>query len=237
MSQVILQCDNIQKNYQDGQRTIEVLKSVSFSVLAGESVAILGRSGSGKTTLLNVLGGLEPPSSGVIKLSGQALHELSEKQRGFLRNQVLGLIFQFHHLLPEFTAIENVAMPLLLQPGLSVKEAQNRSITMLERVGLGHRLLHKPAKLSGGERQRVAIARALVTRPKCILADEPTGNLDNDNAQSVYHLMMELCQEQQSSCIVVTHDLSLAKQMDRIITLENGVIVSTAEAAVPLSAI
>lgn len=232
MPKVILQCDNIQKSYQDGQRTIQVLESVNFSVMAGESVAILGRSGSGKTTLLNILGGLESPTAGTIRLADQTLQDLTEKQRGYLRNRVLGLIFQFHHLLPEFTAIENVAMPLLLQPGMKVKEAENRSITMLERVGLSHRLIHKPAKLSGGERQRVAIARALVTRPQCILADEPTGNLDNDNATSVYSLMMELCEEQQSSCIIVTHDLNLAKQTDRIVTLENGVIAASTDRCV-----
>lgn len=231
MNQPILRCEDVQKSYQDGQRTIQVLESVNFSVMPGESVAILGRSGSGKTTLLNILGGLEEPTAGDIHLAGISLKGLSEKKRGYLRNQILGLIFQFHHLLPEFTAVENVAMPLLLQQGLRVKEAKERSLAMLDRVGLGHRLTHKPAKLSGGERQRVAIARALVTRPQCILADEPTGNLDNENAQSVYHLMMELSEAQNTSCVIVTHDLSLAKQMDRMVTLAQGIIEAPEVAA------
>jgi lipoprotein-releasing system ATP-binding protein len=217
----IIYCENLKKDYKDGDKVIPVLQDVSFSVKRGESVAIVGRSGSGKTTLLNLLGGLESPSSGQVVLDSTNLHELSDRKRGYLRNRVLGLIFQFHHLLPEFTALENVCMPLLIQ-GISVATAKARSIALLEKVGLGHRQTHKPAALSGGERQRVAIARALVTQPKCILADEPTGNLDNQSADQVYDLMMQLTNEFNTSFIVVTHDLALAKRMDRMVTIERG---------------
>ncbi len=219
----ILFCQNIKKSYIDGDREIPVLDKVDFSVQPGESVAIVGRSGSGKTTLLNLLGGLEAPSEGKVILDNTDLHSLSERKRGYLRNRVLGLIFQFHHLLPEFTALENVCMPLLIQ-GLSVSIAKKRALTILDRVGLGHRIQHKPATMSGGERQRVAIARALVTEPKCILADEPTGNLDNHNADLVYELMMQLIKELGTSFIVVTHDMGLAKRMDRIVSLNKGVL-------------
>jgi len=217
----ILYCENLKKNYQDGDRVIPVLQDVSFSVKRGESVAIVGRSGSGKTTLLNLLGGLESPCSGKVVLDNTHMHELTDRKRGYLRNRVLGLIFQFHHLLPEFTALENVCMPLLIQ-GESVKLAKKRSAHLLERVGLKDRQTHKPAALSGGERQRVAIARALVTQPKCILADEPTGNLDNQSADQVYDLMMQLLREFNTSFVVVTHDLALAKRMDRVVTIERG---------------
>jgi lipoprotein-releasing system ATP-binding protein len=223
MTDNILVCRNLKKVYQDGDRTIPVLEDVNFSVAAGESVAIVGRSGSGKTTLLNLLGGLESPSSGEVVLDNTNLHRLSDRKRGYLRNRVIGLIFQFHHLLPEFTALENVCMPLLIQ-GTPVKEARKRSEAILEKVSLEHRLTHKPATLSGGERQRVAIARALVTNPKCILADEPTGNLDNQSADMIYDLMMQLVKEYSTSFIVVTHDLMLAKRMDRIVSLEKGVL-------------
>lgn len=223
----ILHCEGIQKIYKDEERQIRVLESIDFSVMPGESVAIIGRSGSGKTTLLNLLGGLETPTAGQIHLDNTLLQGLNDRQRGYLRNRVLGFIFQFHHLLPEFTAIENVAMPLLIQ-GIDIPQARKRSERMLDKVGLSHRLTHKPGKLSGGERQRVAIARALVTDPKCILADEPTGNLDNNNAKSVYQLMKELMQELNTSCVVVTHDLNLAKQMDRMVSLEGGVLVDQA---------
>lgn len=224
MQQPILHCKQIQKVYNDGERQVRVLERIDFSVMPGESVAIIGRSGSGKTTLLNLLGGLESPTAGQIHLDNTPLTGLSDRHRGYLRNRVLGFIFQFHHLLPEFTALENVAMPLLIQ-GLGAQQARKRSQRMLELVGLSHRVTHKPGKLSGGERQRVAIARALVTEPKCILADEPTGNLDNDNAQSVYGLLKELMQEFNSSCVVVTHDLKLAQQMSRIVSLERGELV------------
>src|SRR3990167_8593448 len=188
-SHPIVYCENIKKHYQDGDREIPVLEKVNFSVAPGETVAIVGRSGSGKTTLLNILGGLEMPSGGKVVLDNTPLHRLSEHKRGYLRNRVLGLIFQFHHLLPEFTALENVCMPLLIQ-GMRVSEARKRSLAILDKVSLSHRSSHKPAALSGGERQRVAIARALVTDPKCVLADEPTGNLDNQSADQVYSTMM-----------------------------------------------
>lgn len=227
MQDAILHCEQIQKIYTDGEREVRVLECIDFSVMPGESVAIIGRSGSGKTTLLNLLGGLEMPSAGKIHLDNTLLHGLSDRQRGYLRNRVLGFIFQFHHLLPEFTAVENVAMPLLIQ-GIKTTEARNRSLAILDRVGLSHQIKHKPGKLSGGERQRVAIARALVTAPKCILADEPTGNLDSENAQAVYKLMLELMQEHNTSCVIVTHDLNLAKQMNKRVTLERGVLVDYA---------
>jgi lipoprotein-releasing system ATP-binding protein len=217
----ILYCNDLKMDYRDGERIIEVLDNINFSVMPSECVAIVGRSGSGKTTLLNLLGGLETPSAGKVVLHGAPMHSLSEHKRGYLRNRVLGLIFQFHHLLQEFTALENVCMPLLIQ-GMAVKKAKKLSMDMLERVELQHRMQHKPALMSGGERQRVAIARALVTRPKCILADEPTGNLDNESADRVYHLMMQLVKELATSFVIVTHDLTLAKRMDRIVTLERG---------------
>lgn len=219
----ILKSQNLKKIYQDGDRSIPVLEDVSLTVMPGESVAIVGRSGSGKTTLLNLLGGLESPTSGSVVLDNTNLHELSDRKRGYLRNRVMGLIFQFHHLLPEFTALENVCMPLLIQ-GMSVLRAKKRGLDMLEKVSLSHRIQHKPATMSGGERQRVAIARALVTHPKCILADEPTGNLDNQSADQIYDLMMQLTKEFGTSFIVVTHDLLLAKRMDRIVSLERGIL-------------
>lgn len=219
----ILFCHDLKKTYQDGDRIIPVLENVNFSVMPGESVAIVGRSGSGKTTLLNLLGGLEAPTAGKVVLADTNLQALSERKRGYLRNRVLGLIFQFHHLLPEFTALENVCMPLLIQ-GVSVNEAKKRALTLLDKVSLSHRITHKPATMSGGERQRVAIARALVTEPRCILADEPTGNLDNQSADLVYDLMMQLIKEIGTSFVVVTHDLTLAKRMDRIVSLEKGIL-------------
>ncbi|MBS0287866.1 MAG: lipoprotein-releasing ABC transporter ATP-binding protein LolD [Proteobacteria bacterium] len=219
----ILFCTDLKKDYQDGDKIIPVLEKVNFSVMPGESVAIVGRSGSGKTTLLNLLGGLETPTAGKVVLNDTNLQSLSERKRGYLRNRVLGLIFQFHHLLPEFTALENVCMPLLIQ-GLSVHTAKKRALSILDKVALSHRISHKPATMSGGERQRVAIARALVTEPKCILADEPTGNLDNHSADIVYDLMMQLIKEIGTSFVVVTHDLSLAKRMDRIVSIDRGVL-------------
>lgn len=217
----ILTCENVSKIYVDGDKTVPVLARVDFQVMSGESIAIVGRSGTGKTTLLNVLGGLETPSTGKIVLDNADLAHLCERKKGYLRNKVLGLIFQFHHLLPEFTALENVCMPLLIQ-GVSVKASKERSLDLLSKVGLSHRWDHKPAKMSGGERQRVAIARALVTQPKCILADEPTGNLDTQSADQVYDLMMQLTQELGTSFVVVTHDMALANRMDRIVVLEQG---------------
>lgn len=222
--QPIVYCEDLKKSYQDGDRVIPVLENVNFSVAPGETVAIVGRSGSGKTTLLNLLGGLETPTHGKVVLDSTPLNQLSERKRGYLRNRVLGLIFQFHHLLPEFTALENVCMPLLIQ-GVRVSEARKRSLEILDKVSLSHRSLHKPAALSGGERQRVAIARALVTDPKCVLADEPTGNLDNQSADQVYNTMMQLMRELGTSFIVVTHDLALARKMDRTVSLEAGTLV------------
>jgi lipoprotein-releasing system ATP-binding protein len=221
--QPILFCENLQKHYQDADRIIPVLTNVNFSVKPTESVAIIGRSGSGKTTLLNLLGGLESPTQGKVILDNTNLAHLSDRKRGYLRNRVLGLIFQFHHLLPEFTALENVCMPLLIR-GMAAKEARDRGLAVLDKVGLSQREKHKPAALSGGERQRVAIARALVTQPKCILADEPTGNLDTASADNVYDLMMQLTKEFGTSFVVVTHDLSLAKRMNRIMVLEEGIL-------------
>lgn len=220
-NQPILFCEDLKKTYQDGDRVIPVLDNVNFSIMPGESVAIVGRSGSGKTTLLNLLGGLETPTTGKVVLDNTNLLKLSDRKRGYLRNKVMGLIFQFHHLLPEFTALENVCMPLLIQ-GMATRQARKLSSAILEKVSLGHREQHKPNALSGGERQRVAIARALVTQPKCILADEPTGNLDNESADQIYDLMMMLTQEFNTSFVVVTHDLSLAKKMDRMVLLERG---------------
>lgn len=222
--QPILYCEALKKDYQDGDRVIPVLENVNFSVAQGETVAIVGRSGSGKTTLLNLLGGIESPTKGKVVIDNTSLHHLSDQKRGYLRNRVLGLIFQFHHLLPEFTALENVCMPLLIQ-GVKVSEARKRGLKILARVSLSHRIQHKPAALSGGERQRVAIARALVTEPKCVLADEPTGNLDNQSANQVYETMMQLMRELGTSFVVVTHDLTLAKRMDRTVSLEGGVLV------------
>lgn len=217
----IIYCERLKKHYQDGDRIIPVLEDINFSVNRGETVAIVGRSGSGKTTLLNLLGGIESPNYGKVVLDGTSLTELSEHKRGYLRNRVLGLIFQFHHLLPEFTALENVCMPLLIQK-INVSEAKKRSLKILDKVGLSHRATHKPMALSGGERQRVAIARALVSEPKCVLADEPTGNLDHHSAAQVYNTMMQLMRELGTSFIVVTHDLTLARRMDRVISLEEG---------------
>lgn len=222
--QFIIQCEELTKSYHDGQKEIEVLKGINFEVSPGESVAIVGRSGSGKTTLVNLLGGLELPTSGSVLCNGNSFKNLSDHKRGYLRNQILGLIFQFHHLLPEFNALENVAMPLLIR-GESPKVAEKKAYEALEMVGLESRTKHKSATLSGGERQRVAIARAFVTRPKCVLADEPTGNLDDENAQRIYELMRGLTQDIGTSFIVVTHDMSLANKMNRRVKLDYGQLV------------
>lgn len=221
LNEAILSCQGLKKIYQDANGFITVLDGIDFSIYPRESVAIVGRSGSGKTTLINLLGGLEMPTAGTVRCENHAFESLSDRKRGYLRNRVLGLIFQFHHLLPEFTAMENVAMPLLIR-GLSPKRAQKASLEALDRVGLAHRVTHKPATLSGGERQRVAIARAFVTKPKCILADEPTGNLDDENSEHIYQLMQDLMREIGTSFIVVTHDMQLAQRMDRIVKLDKG---------------
>ena len=218
----ILTANNISKVYDEGNIRTQVLTGLDLTVEAGERIAIVGTSGSGKSTLLHLLGGLDIPTSGEVWLHGQCLNQMNETQRGQMRNQYLGFIYQFHHLLPEFTAIENVAMPLLMRKEVSITEARNRAVDLLEKVGLGHRLPHRPGELSGGERQRVAIARALVTNPSLILADEPTGNLDYDNAQSIFALLAELQSTLQTALLMVTHDRNLAALADRQLLLRNG---------------
>lgn len=220
----VLLCRNLGKRYVEGPQSVDVLSGVELNLQPGERVAIVGSSGSGKTTLLNMLGGLDTPSEGSVWLAGEELSALAEKARGLLRNRALGFVYQFHHLLAEFTALENVCMPLLIGK-MPIPEAQQRATTLLERVGLGHRLSHKPSELSGGERQRVAIARALVNQPKLVLLDEPTGNLDHHTARSIQELMLELSTSLQTAFLVVTHDLSLAQQMDRALRLDEGRLV------------
>lgn len=215
---------NIEKIFHDGIRDdLHVLNDVNFSLDKAETSAIIGSSGSGKTTLLNILGGLDKPTSGKVMLNDVDVHELNEKQRCTVRNEHFGFIYQFHHLLPEFTALENVAMPLLIK-GSSVEEAAQRAEKVLADVGLDKRLHHKPSELSGGERQRAAIARALIHQPDCILADEPTGNLDRKNAEQAIDLIINLNKEYHTSLVIVTHDLKIAERMDTVYTLEDGII-------------
>lgn len=221
----VLSCRNLGKSYDEGPQSVVVLQDLQLELHPGERVAIVGSSGSGKSTLLNMLGGLDTPSTGSVWLAGEELSALNEKQRGLLRNRALGFVYQFHHLLPEFTALENVCMPLLIGR-TPISEARQRATALLERVGLGHRLAHKPSELSGGERQRVAIARALVNKPGLVLLDEPTGNLDHHTAQGIQDLMKELSSSSQTAFLVVTHDMALAQQMDRILRLEDGKLVA-----------
>ncbi len=223
MNNPLLVCKNIEKVYQEGQLATPVLKSVSLSLDPGELVAIVGKSGSGKSTLLHILGALDEPTAGQVFLNGDDIHDMSQKQQAAMRNQQLGFVYQFHHLLNEFTALENVAMPLLIA-GLKVTEAREKAEAMLGRVGLSHRIEHKPSELSGGERQRVAIARALINEPKLVLADEPTGNLDQASAENIFNLIKELNNTCETAFIVVTHDEQLANRLGRTVNMYDGVL-------------
>ena len=228
-ARTVLEARQVGRSFQQGPVRLEVLRGVELRITAGERLSIVGASGSGKTTLLQILGGLDRPSTGQVMIDGRDIHALTEKERGELRNRTLGFVYQFHHLLPEFSALENVAMPLLVRR-MRVAEARARARELLERVGLAARLAHRPHQLSGGERQRAAVARALVTQPKIVLADEPTGNLDGANAEQVFELMLELNRERGTSLVVVTHDPRLAGRMERIYELLEGRLVERVNA-------
>ena len=219
----VIECKDVRKTFAEGSLSVDVLKGVSLAVQPGEQVAIMGSSGSGKSTLLHLLGGLDSCTAGTVSIRGQEISRLDETTRGQLRNRYLGFVYQFHHLLPEFTALENVGMPLLIR-GEPTKVVIEKAKDILDKVGLAQRVQHKPAELSGGERQRTAIARALITDPVCVLADEPTGNLDNKTAHTIYELMLSLNKELGTSIIMVTHDRELANHMERILVLEDGVL-------------
>lgn len=223
MSTPVIKCCNVIKGYSEGPQKVDVLRGVNLLIEQGQHVAIVGASGSGKSTLLNVLGGLDKPDSGDVWVNDKAFSSLNDNKRGLVRNRELGFVYQFHHLLPEFTALENVMMPCLIA-GVKKASAKQKAEVLLDKVGLSHRLDHKPAELSGGERQRVAIARALVNNPACVLMDEPTGNLDSENADSIKHLMKELSAQLNTSFIVVTHDLVLANTMNQVYKLDAGVL-------------
>jgi lipoprotein-releasing system ATP-binding protein len=227
---MVLEGAGLVKEFVQGATRLQVLAGAAIQVRAGERIAIVGASGSGKTTLLQVLGGLDLPTSGTVRIAGAAMNELDDTERGRLRNRAVGFVYQFHHLLPEFSALENVAMPLLVRR-MAPRLAREQAAAILARVGLAQRLEHRPAQLSGGERQRAAVARALVTRPQLVLADEPTGNLDGANASQVFELMLELNREFGTSLVIVTHDERLAARLDRTLTLVEGLLVERAAAA------